>query len=136
MRPLSLSDDESINEPPSPNRSNNGNDLFSYDYFMPAVSRVEAEQILREIKEVLLFLFDLFFIILYLYFYVSHVKNGVFIVRKKEPPVPGQPYSITIFNDNTTYNLEIRQLNSKKYALGREKYNELVISFNISKLLL
>ena len=56
------------------------------------------------------------------------MKDGMFVVRKSAHGGESAPYSLTLYYQRKTFNLNIRALPNGKFVLGKKKHNEVVNS--------
>lgn len=53
-------------------------------------------------------------------------KNGTYLVRRSKNGGPQAPFTLTLYFQGSTYNLNIRHLPNDKFILGKKKSNEMV----------
>ena len=57
-------------------------------------------------------------------FYVSVNRDGGFVVRDSKHGGVDSPYTLTVYNNNKVFNINIRIRLDGKIALGKEKLEE------------
>ena len=61
----------------------------------------------------------------YFRIFLDHV-DGTFVVRKSQHGGVHSPYTLTLHFQKRCYNLNIRKISDRRYALGKRKNNEMV----------
>ena len=73
-----------------------------------------------------------FFLHIFICFTAGH--DGTFLVRRSKNGGEESPYALTIYYNENMFHINIRTISgTRKYALGKSKVHEMVISLHIRK---